>query len=72
MIRVFLIDDHELVRRGIAGVIDAEHDMVVVGESGTARQSAARVAATSPNVAVIDVQLPDGWGIDVCRDLRSA
>lgn len=72
MIRVFLIDDHELVRRGIAGVIDAERDMEVVGESGTARQSVDRVAATRPDVAVIDVRLPDGSGIDVCRDLRSA
>lgn len=72
MIRVFLIDDHELVRRGIAGLIDDERDMEVVGESGTARQSASRVAATRPDVAVIDVQLPDGWGVDVCRDLLSA
>lgn len=72
MIRVFLIDDHELVRRGIAGVIDAEHDMEVVGESGTARHSPARVAATRPDVAVIDLKLPDGWGVDVCRDLRSS
>jgi DNA-binding NarL/FixJ family response regulator len=72
MIRVFLIDDHELVRRGIAGVINDERDMEVVGESGTAGQSARRVAATRPDVAVIDVQLPDGWGVDVCRDLLSA
>jgi len=71
MIRVFLVDDHELVRRGIADVIDAERDMEVVGESGTARQTAARVAATRPDVAVIDVRLPDGWGVDVCRDLLS-
>ncbi len=72
MIRVFLVDDHELVRRGIAGVIDAERDMEVVGESGTARQTLGRVAATKPDVAVLDVRLPDGWGIEVCRDIRSA
>jgi two-component system response regulator DevR len=72
MIRVFLVDDHELVRRGIAGVIDTETDMEVVGESGTAKQARERVAATRPDVAVVDVQLPDAWGIDLCRDLLSS
>ena len=72
MTRVFLVDDHEVVRDGIAGLINAEPDLEVVGEASTARQARARVAATLPDVAVLDVRLPDGSGIDVCRDIRSA
>ncbi|MBX0298931.1 response regulator transcription factor [Cryobacterium sp. 1639] len=72
MIRVFLVDDHEVVRRGIADMINAEPDLEVVGEAATARQAVARVAATVPDVAVLDVRLPDGSGIDVCRAIRSA
>jgi two-component system response regulator DevR len=72
MIRVFLVDDHEVVRRGIADMINAEPDLEVVGEASTARQAVARVAATVPDVAVLDVRLPDGSGIDVCRAIRSA
>ena len=72
MIRVFLVDDHEVVRRGIADMINAEPDLEVVGEAATARQAVARVAATVPDVAVLDVRLPDGSGIDVCRTIRSA
>lgn len=71
MTRVFLVDDHELVRRGIAQVIDAERDLEVVGESGTAKQTLARVAATRPDVVVLDVRLPDGSGVDLCRSIRS-
>lgn len=71
-IRVFLVDDHEIVRRGIADLIDAEADLEVVGEAGTAAQARARIAATKPDVAVLDVRLPDGSGIDVCRDIRSS
>ena len=71
MIRVFLVDDHEIVRRGLAGLIDAQPDMEVVGEAATARQSLGRIEATTPDVAVLDVRLPDGSGIDVCRDVRS-
>ena len=71
MIRVFLVDDHEVVRRGIADLINAEADLEVVGEAATARQAVARVAATLPDVAVLDVRLPDGSGIDVCRAIRS-
>lgn len=71
MIRVFLVDDHEVVRRGIADLINAEADLEVVGEASTARQAVARVAATLPDVAVLDVRLPDGSGIDVCRAIRS-
>jgi two-component system, NarL family, response regulator DevR len=72
MITVFLVDDHELARRGIAGLLEAEHDIQVVGEAGTAAQARSRILATKPDVAVLDVRLPDGSGIDVCRDIRSA
>ncbi len=70
-IRVFLVDDHEIVRRGIADLLEAEADLEVVGEAGTAAQARARIAATKPDVAVLDVRLPDGSGIDVCREVRS-
>jgi two-component system response regulator DevR len=72
VIRVFLLDDHEVVRRGIAELINLEADLAVVGEAATARDALARVAATSPDVAILDVRLPDGSGINVCRDIRSA
>jgi len=72
MITVFLVDDHELARRGIAGLLEAEHDIQVIGEAGTAAQARSRILATKPDVAVLDVRLPDGSGIDVCRDIRSA
>ena len=71
MIRVFLVDDHELVRRGIAALLTAEADIEVVGEAGTAAQARARIRATRPDVAILDVRLPDGSGIDVCREVRS-
>lgn len=72
MIRIFLVDDHEIVRRGIAELLNAEADFEVVGEAATAGQARARIAATRPDVALLDVRLPDGSGIDVCRDVRSA
>ncbi len=71
VIRVFLVDDHELVRRGIGALLNAEDDMEVVGEASTAAQARGRIRATRPDVAVLDVRLPDGSGIDVCRDIRS-
>ena len=71
MIRVFLVDDHELVRRGIAGLLEAEADIEVVGEAATASQARSRILATKPDIALLDVRLPDGSGIDVCRDIRS-
>jgi DNA-binding NarL/FixJ family response regulator len=71
MTRVFLVDDHEIVRRGIAELVDAEHDLEVVGEAGDVKQALARIAATRPDVAVLDVRLPDGNGIDLCREIRS-
>src|ERR1700712_2966640 len=72
MITVFLVDDHELARRGIAGLLQVEPDIEVVGEAATAAQARSRILATRPDVAVLDVRLPDGSGIDVCRDIRSA
>ncbi|BAU87341.1 luxR family two component transcriptional regulator [Streptomyces laurentii] len=69
--RVFLVDDHEVVRRGLRDLIDDEPDMTVVGEAATAAQALARGPALRPDVAVLDVRLPDGDGISVCRDLRS-
>lgn len=71
MIRVFVLDDHEIVRRGVVDLIDAERDMEVIGEASTARQALGRIAATMPDVAVLDMRLPDGSGIDVCREIRS-
>jgi len=72
VVRVFLVDDHEIVRRGIADLIDAEADLEVVGESGAISHTIGRIAATKPDVAVLDVRLPDGSGIDLCRAIRSA
>ncbi len=71
-IRVFLLDDHEVVRRGLADLFGATDDLRVVGEAGTAREALDRIPATRPDVAVLDARLPDGSGIDVCRDIRSA
>lgn len=70
-IRVFLLDDHELVRRGIRELLESEGDIVVVGESGTAGEAARRIPALRPDVAILDGRLPDGSGIDVCREVRS-
>ncbi|MFJ4343491.1 response regulator [Streptomyces sp. NPDC088915] len=70
--RVFLVDDHEVVRRGLRDLIDDEPDLEVVGEAATAEQALARGPALRPDVAVLDVRLPDGDGIAVCRELRSA
>jgi two-component system response regulator DevR len=70
--RIFLLDDHEIIRRGIMELINREPDLEVVGEASGVRQALARVAATLPDVAVLDVQLPDGSGIDACRQIRSA
>ncbi|MFI6483551.1 response regulator [Nonomuraea sp. NPDC050663] len=71
MIRVFLLDDHEVVRRGVAALLESEEDIEVVGEAGTAASALARVPALRPDVAVLDVRLPDGSGVDVCREVRS-
>jgi DNA-binding NarL/FixJ family response regulator len=70
-IRVFLLDDHEIVRKGVRDLLEAEPDLVVVGEAGTAESALARIPALRPDVAVLDVRLPDGDGVSVCRDIRS-
>jgi len=70
-VRVFLLDDHEVVRRGVGDLLDAEPDLTVVGEAATAAEALARVPAVRPDVAVLDVRLPDGDGVTVCRQLRS-
>ncbi|MEV0339538.1 response regulator transcription factor [Nocardia sp. NPDC050713] len=69
MIKVFLVDDHHIVRRGVADLIGAESDMDVVGEAGSISQALARIPALQPDVAVLDVRLPDGNGIELCREL---
>lgn len=71
VIRVFLMDDHEIVRRGLAELIGLESDMEIVGEAGTTTEAMHRIPAARPHVAVLDVRLPDGNGVEVCRDVRS-
>jgi len=70
-IGVFLLDDHEIVRRGVRDLLEAEPDIAVVGEAGTAASALARIPALRPDVAVLDVRLPDGDGVSVCREIRS-
>jgi len=70
-IRVFLLDDHELVRRGLADLLGVESDLEVVGEANSVAEAMVRIPATQPDVAVLDVRLPDGSGVEVCRDIRS-
>ncbi|ROS44888.1 response regulator [Amycolatopsis thermoflava] len=71
MIKVFLVDDHEVVRRGVADLLEADPVLTVVGEASTAAQALSRILALRPDVAVLDVRLPDGNGIELCRELRS-
>jgi DNA-binding NarL/FixJ family response regulator len=71
VIRVFLLDDHEVVRRGIADLLTQDGDIEIVGESGSAVEAAHRIPALRPDVAILDGRLPDGSGIDVCREVRS-
>src|SRR4051794_28066562 len=70
-VRVFLLDDHELVRRGVRELIELEPDLMVAGEAGTASEALTRIPPTRPDVAVLDVQLPDSSGVEVCREIRS-
>ncbi|HEX5116643.1 MAG TPA: response regulator transcription factor [Pseudonocardiaceae bacterium] len=71
MISVFLVDDHEVVRRGVAEMIDDEADLRVVGQASSVSEALARIPALRPDVAVLDMRLPDGNGVELCRDLRS-
>jgi DNA-binding NarL/FixJ family response regulator len=71
MVKVFLVDDHEVVRRGLVDLLSADNDLEVIGEAGSVAQAMARIPALEPDVAVLDVRLPDGNGIELCRDLLS-
>jgi two-component system, NarL family, response regulator DevR len=71
-VTVFLLDDHEVVRRGLAELLGSQAGVRVVGEAATAAEALARIPAVRPEVAILDARLPDGSGIDVCRDIRSA
>ncbi|HEY7176119.1 MAG TPA: response regulator transcription factor, partial [Micromonosporaceae bacterium] len=71
MIRVYLLDDHEVVRRGIADLLSVSSDIEIIGESGSAVEATHRIPAMRPDVMVLDARLPDGNGIDVCRDVRA-
>ncbi|HEY2500221.1 MAG TPA: two-component system response regulator DevR [Mycobacterium sp.] len=71
MVKVFLVDDHEVVRRGLIDLLGADPELDVVGEAGSVAEAMARIPAASPDVAVLDVRLPDGNGIELCRDLLS-
>ena len=71
-IRVFILDDHEVVRRGLTDLANQAPDLVVVGEAGTANDALRRIPAAKPDVAILDARLPDGSGIDVCREVRSS
>lgn len=70
-VRVFLLDDHEIVRRGLRELLELEDDIEVVGESGSAQEATRRIPALRPDVALLDARLSDGSGIDTCRDIRS-
>ena len=70
-LRVFLMDDHEIVRRGLRELLETEDDIEVVGEAGSAEEALSRIPPTRPDVAVLDVRIPDGNGVEVCREVRS-
>jgi two-component system, NarL family, response regulator DevR len=71
MVKVFLVDDHEVVRRGLVDLLSADPELEVIGEAGSVSEAQARIPALRPDVAVLDVRLPDGSGIELCRDLLS-
>lgn len=70
-VRVFLLDDHDLIRRGLRDLLEPEADIEIVGEAGSVREGLAAMAETVPDVALVDLRLPDGDGVEVCRSLRS-
>jgi DNA-binding NarL/FixJ family response regulator len=71
-VRIFLVDDHPIVRQGVKGLLDAEPGLEVVGEADSAQQALDRVPALQPDMALLDVRLPDASGVDLCRELRAA
>jgi two-component system response regulator DevR len=71
-IRVFLLDDHEVVREGLRSLLESDPDIAVVGDASTAAEALTRIPLAHPDVAILDVRLEDGSGIEVCRDVRSA
>ena len=71
MVTVFLVDDHEVVRRGVADLMEADPELTVVGEASTVSEALTRIPAVRPDVAVLDLRLPDGNGVELCRELRS-
>src|SRR5437764_13846669 len=71
MVKVFLVDDHEVVRRGLVDLLASDPELEIIGEAGSVSQAMARIPALQPDVAVLDVRLPDGNGIELCRDLLS-
>ncbi len=71
MLTVFLVDDHEVVRRGVVELIEVEQDLTVIGQAACASEALARVPALRPDIAILDMRLPDGNGVELCRDLRS-
>jgi two-component system response regulator DevR len=71
MLRVFLVDDHEVVRRGVADLLDEDDELTVIGQAGSVSEALARIPALRPDVAVLDVRLPDGNGVELARELRS-
>jgi two-component system, NarL family, response regulator DevR len=71
VLKVFLVDDHEMVRRGVADLLDEEPDLTVVGQASSVAEALARVPALMPDLVVLDVRLPDGNGVELCRELRS-
>jgi two-component system, NarL family, response regulator DevR len=70
-VRVFLLDDHEVVRTGLRSLLETADDMTVVGEASTVEEALSRIPPTKPDVAILDVRLPDGSGVEVCREIRS-
>jgi two-component system response regulator DevR len=71
VLTVFLVDDHEVVRRGVGDLLDEEQDLTVIGQAGTVAEALARIPALRPDVAILDMRLPDGNGVELCRELRS-
>lgn len=70
-VRVFLLDDHEVVRRGVRDLLESDPGIAVVGEAGTASEALAKIPVLCPDVAILDIRLPDGSGVEVCREIRS-